>query len=86
MNKDEMNALQGKMITATFLKLSDIPLSEDGGEDISNASNLTYGDSCHCLYRISDLIKEASFTDQEDENLLKDLKDEIGDVFVDLEN
>ena len=86
MDIKELAALQGLMTTVQFLKLSDIPLTEEAGADINYSSNLTFGDSSHCLYRISDILKEADFANQSDVELLNDLMEAIGDVFVDLEN
>ena len=86
MTKKQIENLNGKFITLKCLKLSDVPVSEDGKEDISNAGNITYGDSSHCLYRISDIRREVDFINQSDRDLLEILQNEMGDIFIDLEN
>lgn len=74
-----------KLNAVKFIKLSDIPLSEDGHEEIFQ-SDMTFGDSCHCLYRAADILKEADFSNEDDKSLFEELEAKYYNPFIDLEN
>ena len=56
--------------TCEFVPVSSLGLSEIGLEEISNCSNVTFGDAQHSLFKAIDLIRRVDFSLEEDVNKL----------------
>lgn len=74
-----------KKYKCEFLLLSEIPLSEDGREELFN-SDFTFGDANRCMYSLQRIFDEVGFTKEEDKDVILQILREQGDVLVDLEN
>ena len=70
-----------------FIPLSATGLSEEGKDEISQNSNITYGDANRSLFTIESLLAEMNFEDDEDTSVLEKLAERFGPLmYIDLEN
>jgi hypothetical protein len=75
------------METCTFIPGSELGLSDDAWESISNSSNITFGDANRTLYTFDRLLMHVEFS-PEDEAKIEAAKEKYGyeTEYVDLEN
>jgi len=76
------------MHTCTFICLSELDLSWQGSEDISNCSDITFGDANRTLYSFDRLCTRVDFTNPDDDAKIAAAKEQYGGEieYVDLEN
>lgn len=71
--------------SCNFVRLSNVPISEEGKNCISESSNVTFGDANRTLFTISRLRSLVDF-ELSDDKILEALMYEAGDIYIDLEN
>jgi len=72
----------------TFIPASSLGLSEEGWENISNSSNITFGDANRTLYTPDRLLMHVEFDNPDDMRKIEAAKEEGGyeAQYIDLEN
>ena len=75
------------METCAFIPASELNLSIEGWENISNSSNITFGDANRTLYTLERLRIDVEFENENDKAILNAAIDKYGLMFyIDLEN
>jgi len=70
-----------------YIPVSALPISEAGHEDISNSSNVTFGDANRTMFTIERLLERVSFDDENDIKILEAIAKLHGPLtYIDLEN
>jgi hypothetical protein len=71
------------MESVQFIPASELNLSEDGWENISNNSNITFGDANRTLYTVARIKDRVDFDNEKDQEIFENLDPTI---YIDLEN
>lgn len=73
--------------TCAFISLSATGISQDGITEISENSNITFGDANRTLFTIERILRLMEFENPEDTNVLEKLQETFGPLmYIDLEN
>ena len=75
------------MKTVELIEASDLPISSEGWENISNCSNITFGDANRSLFSVERILILVDFDDKADQLLFEKIQEVHGPyTYIDLEN
>lgn len=70
-----------------FIPVSELPISDEGHENISNSSNVTFGDANRTMFSIERLLERVTFDKDKDKAILEAIAEQHGQqTYIDLEN